>query len=222
MFEGKLCKKAARAQLHGRWKGPVLLTLVIALICICLSLPVMLIDSYTHPSGMELAIRQIASIIFFCVQAAISLAACSYVLFIARTPGPVNLNPFFKGLEKWWKAIRAQIWFNLWTFLWSLLFIIPGIIKAIAYSQIFFILADHPKVGVLKAMKMSKLMTNGYKGDIFLLDLSFIGWALLSLLTCGIGFLWLAPYMYQTYANVYRDLQNRALKSGILTPEDFE
>lgn len=222
MFEGKLCKKAARAQLRGRWKVPVLLSLVLFLVFTCLYLPGSLIESYRHPSEDEQLVSGITNILFFCISATITLAWASLCLHIARTPGKIGLNPFFKGLELWWKAIRAQIWYNLWVFLWSLLFLIPGFVKAYAYSQMFYILADHPKVGVCKAMKISKLMTAGYKGDLFILDLSFIGWGLLCLLTGGIGFLWLVPYMSLTKTNAYRDLQNRALKSGVLSVSDFE
>ena len=222
MFEGKICKKAARAQLRGRWKVPVLFTLVVCLIMGCLYLPGALIKSYQHPSQSELLVRGILNIIIFCVTAAVNLASCVFILYIARTPGKISLNPFFKGLEAWWKAIRARIWYTLWVCLWSFVFIIPGIVKAIAYSQMFFILADHPKVGVTKAMKISKIMTDGYKADLFILNLSFIGWNLLCLLTCGIGYLWLIPYYSLTMANAYRDLQNRALKRGVLNISDFE
>ena len=73
--------------------------------------------------------------------------------------------------------------------------------RSIAYSMNWFILAKEPSVSVFDAMKISKNITNGQKGDLFILDLSFLGWAILSVFTLGIGFLWLLPYMQTTKYN---------------------
>ena len=105
--------------------------------------------------------------------------------------------------------------------MWSLLFVIPGIVKALAYSQTFFIVAENPHISVRKAMRLSIAMTKGYKGDLFVLGLSFIGWALLSTLTLYIGYLWLTPYINVTQVNAYRFLKQSAFDRGVLKPEDF-
>ncbi|KHF31013.1 hypothetical protein LR68_00503 [Anoxybacillus sp. BCO1] len=81
--------------------------------------------------------------------------------------------------------------------------IIPGIIKSLSYSQTFFLLKDHPEYSALQAISESKKRMKGYKGKLFLLYLSFIGWGLLSMLTFGIGFLWLVPYIYTSLAAFY-------------------
>lgn len=73
--------------------------------------------------------------------------------------------------------------------------------RSIAYSMNWFILAKDPSVSVFDAMKISKNITNGQKGDLFILDLSFLGWAILSVFTLGIGYLWLLPYMQTTKYN---------------------
>ena len=98
---------------------------------------------------------------------------------------------------------------------------IPGIVKALAYSQTFFIVAENPHISVRKAMRLSIAMTKGYKGDLFVLGLSFIGWALLSTLTLYIGFLWLSPYINATLVNTYRFLKQSAFDCGVFKPEDF-
>jgi uncharacterized membrane protein len=82
---------------------------------------------------------------------------------------------------------------GLFTFLWALLLIIPGIIKAYAYSMSMYIAIKEPRVQGIEAITRSKTMMDGHKMDLFLLDLSYIGWYLLSLLTFGILLLWVVP-----------------------------
>ena len=88
-----------------------------------------------------------------------------------------------------------------------LLLIIPGFIYAIAYSQAFYILADEPKTDPLVCIRKSKEMMDGYKMKYFLLQLSFLGWALLCILTLGIGFLWLVPYIQVSNAIFHDDIK---------------
>lgn len=94
--------------------------------------------------------------------------------------------------------------------LWSLLLVVPGIIKALAYSQTNYILKDMQAAGIkitpTGAIAASRQLMVGHKGEYFLLQLSFIGWALVATLTFGIGFLWLAPYIQATNAAYYRNL----------------
>jgi len=93
---------------------------------------------------------------------------------------------------------------------WSLLFLIPGIIKAFAYSQTFFILQD-PEFKDLtgdEAITKSREMMNGHKMEFFILSLSFIGWYILVGLTFGILLLYVAPYVQQTMAQYYLKLKS--------------
>lgn len=97
---------------------------------------------------------------------------------------------------------------DLFTLLWLLLFIIPGIIKSYQYKMIPYILADNPDIGWKEAFELSKKMTDGHKMDLFILDLSFIGWGILSAITCGIvGIFYVAPYKQQTMAEAYEALR---------------
>lgn len=91
-------------------------------------------------------------------------------------------------------------------FAWSLLFVIPGIIAAYRYSMATYIMAENPTITPTEAIERSKALMDGRKGDLFCLDLSFIGWALLTVLTAGIGALWLTPYMAVSRAAFYRSL----------------
>ncbi|MDL2311198.1 DUF975 family protein, partial [Peptostreptococcaceae bacterium OttesenSCG-928-C18] len=92
---------------------------------------------------------------------------------------------------------------DIYIFLWTLLFIIPGIIKSYEYYYVDNILVENPEMSLSDAIRISKEMSFGEKMDLFILDLSFIGWALLSILTLGLGFLFLHPYTYATNARLY-------------------
>lgn len=80
--------------------------------------------------------------------------------------------------------------------------------SSLAYSQMFFIVADNDKIGVIDSMTRSVQLTKGNKGKLFLLELSFIGWYLLSYITLGIGLLWVIPYYQQTLTNAYKFLDH--------------
>ena len=93
--------------------------------------------------------------------------------------------------------------------LWSILFIIPGVIKAYEYSMIPYILAEDGSLELKEVFAKSKQLTSGNKMNLFVLDLSFIGWYILCVITCGIGFVFLDPYHSQTWIEVYSDLKQQ-------------
>lgn len=95
---------------------------------------------------------------------------------------------------------------GLFVMLWSFLLIIPGIIAALSYSQATFLMLDDPELSALDAIRQSKALMRGHKGEYFTLCLSFFGWLLLSGLTLGILGIWLEPYMTVTQANYYNSL----------------
>ena len=94
---------------------------------------------------------------------------------------------------------------KLFVALWSLLLVIPGIIKSYAYAMTPFLMAEDPTLTAMDAMRLSQERMRGHKGELFCLELSFIGWILLASLTFGIGGFFLAPYMNAAYAAFYRD-----------------
>lgn len=122
-------------------------------------------------------------------------------------------NPYSLMFEKYktskdfGKTMGAVLLSYLIMFLYSLLFIIPGIIKQLSYSLIPFILYDEPELTVKETLKKSEDMMNGYKGKLFLLMLSFIGWIILSAITFGLLYIWLAPYMMATMAKFYDEIR---------------
>jgi len=120
----------------------------------------------------------------------------------------IRLEDLFGGFKKAFKkSFIMQLLISIYTFLWSLLFIIPGIIKGIAYSMSYYILIDNPNLTASQAITESERMMNGHKADYFVLQLSFIGWILLSILTCCVGFIFLTPYMETAKAHFYQNLK---------------
>jgi len=102
------------------------------------------------------------------------------------------------------------------TFLWSLLLIIPGIVKCYEYSMIPYILAENPGIQMSRAFELSREMTYGHKADIWVLDLSFILWNLLGVITCGLAdIFYVNPYIAATYAELYGVLRGNVLQKGV-------
>ncbi|MCL2187189.1 MAG: DUF975 family protein [Defluviitaleaceae bacterium] len=120
------------------------------------------------------------------------------------------------------RKLGGMLWMTLWIFLWTMLCIIPGLIKALSYYFTPNILADCPNVTARQALKISMKITRGYKLDIFVFILSFLGWALLGLLTCGIlTIVFVAPYQSTADGGLYLQLRDRALEDGVITHEEL-
>ncbi|CAM3177881.1 DUF975 domain-containing protein [Paenibacillus lupini] len=151
----------------------------------------------------------VGNLIGILVSGSISLGMISFFLGIARKENP-PVSEVFSGFSLIIKAFCLYFMIGLFTFLWTLLFIIPGIIAAFRYSQAYFLLRDNPDIGVMEAITESKRLMIGHKWRYFVLQLTFIGWAILASITCGIGYLWLAPYISVTQAHFYDDLIGRA------------
>ena len=114
------------------------------------------------------------------------------------------------GFHPYGRAVGAMFLRDLFLCLWSLLFIIPGIIKIYSYRMVPYILADDPTIGGKDAITLSRQMMNGHKWNTFVLDLSFIGWELLSVLTAGLlGLFYVKPYEAATGAELYKVLKNQ-------------
>lgn len=107
-------------------------------------------------------------------------------------------------------VVKTMFLLNLKVFLWSLLLLIPGIIKSYEYYMVPYILAENPGISSKRAFEISKEMTNGEKFDIFWLGLSFFGWILLGTLACGIGVLFVEPYIQTTFAELYQVMREKA------------
>ena len=121
-----------------------------------------------------------------------------------------EVGDIFKGFNLFGKALWLTIITGFFISLWSILLYIPGIIKAISYSMAPYILAENPNMTAREALNESKRITNGHKMDLFVLELSFIGWGLLVFITAGIAAIYVAPYMQATMTNAYNAIKGQS------------
>ncbi|WP_329887201.1 DUF975 family protein [Pseudoramibacter sp. HA2172] len=171
------------------------------------------------PSRAVMSLLGLALMIF--VVNPLSVGAARLVL--NNREGCAQVSDLFFGFKNHYgNAIKTLFLMYLFIGLWSLLFIVPGVIKSYQYYFVPFILAEDPAIDRSAAFERSKAMTDGYKGSIFVLTLSFIGWGLLCGVPLIIGMrsfgalsvlwtlaayvylaLWLSPYVEQTNAELY-------------------
>lgn len=130
--------------------------------------------------------------------------------FTRNTEAPASMDELKTGFHPYGRTVGAMFLRDLFLFLWFLLCFIPGLIKHYSYRMVPYILADDPTIGAMDAITRSRQMMDGHKWNAFVLDLSFIGWALLSVLTLGLlGVFFVNPYKYSTDAELYQALKNQ-------------
>lgn len=206
-------KKHALHSLDSNWgKGIAVVLLILVSSAISMMVEIILSGGFTawlETDSTELpGSVLLANILISLALIPFSIGCYWLFLNLSRGERPAVTNvfePYTKGAVAW-KLIGASIVQGIFIFLWTLLLIIPGIIKTLSYSQTFYILKDHPEMGILDAITESRRRMDGLKWKYFLMNLSFIGWAILSLFTFGIGFLFLIPYIYTTQAAFYQHL----------------
>jgi len=131
----------------------------------------------------------------------------------------------FDGFSFVGKLILLDIVMYIIIFLWTCLFVIPGLIAAYRYRFAVYNLCENPDLGVMEALRMSKVQTYGYKADLFILDLSFFGWSFLCALTLGILSIWVAPWIMQTEIGYFEEIKRRKgvgkLRQDVPKEDDF-
>ncbi|MCR5340503.1 MAG: DUF975 family protein, partial [Saccharofermentans sp.] len=146
-----------------------------------------------------------------------------YNFFNRQREGTSRFTNIFGGFTHghYKASIRNMFLKDLYEFLWSMLFIIPGIIKSYSYWMVPYITAANPNLSASRVFEISKKTMSGEKWRTFVLQLSFIGWELLAILTFGVGAYFLAPYQETTYAELYAVLRQKAIANGIATEEEL-
>lgn len=136
----------------------------------------------------------------------ILIGACKYfILSIKETPTASTLFDFFKS--SYWNIVKTMFFYQIKLILWTLCLIVPGIIKAYEYCMIPYILAEHPDMESAEVFERSRQLTQNNKMNIFVLGLSFFGWLFLGILCCGIGVLFVSPYIDITMTHLYLKLK---------------
>lgn len=177
-------------------------------------------DYYSQGSDSSIGIGSVNGVIsIILLPFLVSLAG--YYLNHIRGFNPEWKSIYKEGFDRFGKYLSTMIVTNIIIGLWSLLFVIPGVIKGYAYSQVKYILHDNPNLNSQDARRMSDIMTKGYKSDLFVLDLSFFAWYLLVACTAGIAIIYVTPYVETTKAMYYENLKKHAIDSGLISPDSF-
>lgn len=206
MQTSSVYRSQARESLQGRWSSAVIATLILIVIVSVGAF----ISSYSELNNWYRVLTSgVISVFSFLVIAPLEYAfAIAILSFVRKDEKEVAVNMFSNFKNNYSSLLITSFLVNLLVGILAVVTLgIAGVIFAYAYRMIPYLLNDYPNLTPQEAMKTSREMMRGHKFEMFLLDLSFIGWILLSILTLGIGYLWLAPYMQTAAAHFYEDLK---------------
>lgn len=152
----------------------------------------------------------------------ISMGTMTWFHRSIKTEGLKMEEMFWTFKEDYGGNVLMMFLISLYTALWSMLFVVPGIVKGYSYSLAMYIKSENPNISASKAIELSTRMTNGHKMDLFVLDMSFIGWAILSAFTLNIlGILYVMPYQYASKAFAYEEIKEEALANQIVSEAEL-
>lgn len=152
----------------------------------------------------------------------ISMGTMTWFHRSIKTEGLKMEEMFWTFKEDYGGNVLMMFLISLYTALWSMLFVIPGIVKGYSYSLAMYIKSENPNIPASTAIELSKRMTNGHKMDLFVLDMSFIGWGILSAFTLNIlGILYVIPYQYASKAFAYEEIKEEALANQVVSEAEL-
>lgn len=211
-------KSMAKGKLKGNWGWAVSLTLVSAVILgIFDSFPAF----FTVSEDNSVNTATMGSGAFGAILSGLITAGIAYTYLSFADQGEKGniFSGIFAGFThgRFIPTLLNTFLTAFFTSLWTLLLIIPGIIKSYSYAMAPYIMKDLLDAGKepepTEAITKSRELMNGHKWELFVFDLSFMGWNLLACLTLGIGFLWVLPYYNAAHAGFYRALAGERFKS---------
>ena len=193
-------KNRALASLEGKWGKGAVATLIYLIITMGVDWTI------TAPMGNNMVMSYSTSGIWTLICLPLNWGFAVYFLRLIRNDD-LSYWHLFDGYKDFLRIFLAEFLVTIAIVIGFCLLIVPGIILAAGLLMTDFILKDDPEIDALDAIKKSWKMTDGHKGELIGLFLSFLGWIILSTLTLGIGFLFLYPYMQTALAHAYEDLK---------------
>ena len=194
-------KNRAKSQLKGSW-GLAIITFV------CYSIILQLVNVELTKSIEASMFAVTLNIVGILLYGPLQVGISRFTLNISKDNSIAKFKDLFSGFDVFLKSLLMNFIIMVCITIGMILFIIPGVIVSFMFAQANYILAENPEKSSIECLKESAAMMKGYKFEYFVLYLSFIGWFILSVLTLGIGFLWLVPYYQVTTANFYLELKN--------------
>lgn len=195
-------KTKSKEQLRGNWGKVIIATLIVMLIT---STGVTTARFFEDGSGITITANLIS--LFF--GGVFTVGLSKFLLNFIDGVDKANISDILSGFSIYFKTLGLYLLYGLIVFVGLIFLFIPGIILGLMFSQSFFILAEDNEKGIIQCLEESANLMKENKLDFFVLQLSFIGWIILSILTLGIGYIWLQPYMSLTEANYYLELKNK-------------
>lgn len=183
----------ARQSLEGKWGLAIGTTLLYTIIT----------------SGLQ-AVTGFGFIASLIIGGPMAYGISKFSLLLSRNE-EARIEQIFDGFQNFQRNFITYVMVIVYIFLWLLCLIIPGIIAALSYAMTFYILYDNENISPADAIEKSKTMMDGHKLKLFYLSLRFLLWALLCVLTLGLGFLLLLPYIEITLAKFYDDIKGEAV-----------
>lgn len=196
-------KSKAKEKIKGKlwevWK-PMLIMVVIGAIVGALA------SSTSSPEEINSGTSLVSVILDF-LLCPLTVGIYGYYLNFVRGK-KYDVKDIFNYYKNIWPIILITFLTSLFVILWSILFLIPGIIAALSYSMVVYLMADG-EIDGMNTMKKSQEMMKGYKWDYFVFGLSFLGWILLVAITFGIAAIYVAPYMSISQTLYYEELRKK-------------
>ena len=221
MKSNQYYKNEALSALRGNWANALVATIILVALALFFSSNDA-INSYYQRIVINPFIGYSLSFISLFVLLPLAVGYSNSMRVLLETgDNRLTNNSFSLGFGNWLHVVWGMVLSTIYIFLWTLLLIIPGIIKSYSYALTPYILVEHPEMSANEAIEESMRLMDGHKFDLFYLQLSFIGWAILSILSLGLGFFWLIPYQMTAQAAFYRDIKNEAmpLQDNVIEPE---
>lgn len=201
-------KNASLASLKGNWAPAVVATIVYVLLALICTQGSQLSAFFHFSPGMLMTVTGTSLVLVFFVFSPVVIGYVnSFRKLYEEADNDIVHNMFTIPSGNYLHIVFVYFLMTVKVLLWSLLLIVPGIIKSFSYAMTPYIAVEHPEYSASEAIRASSEMMRGHKFDLFWLYLSFIGWFFLAILTCGIGFFWLEPYLATAQASFYNDLK---------------
>lgn len=193
-------KQNAKNQLKNNWG----LAIGIIIVCTLIScIPNLLVEI----NDESLAIAIIIPIITLVITGPLTIGQCKFFINLANRSNP-KFSDLWYGFNNILKAIGVTLLVGIIVSIGTILLIIPGIILSFMYSQVYYIMAENPEMSIIDGLKESSRIMKGHKMDLFVLELSFLGWVILMGITFGIAGLYVLPYYSATLTNFYLEIKN--------------
>lgn len=204
MILRKELKKNAKNQLKNNW----LISIGVTIIATILLFLVDRISNYVI-NDESIIISILGMIITFFLSGLISVGVCKFFINLVNKSNPKFSDLWYGfNFNRVIKVCGVSLLLGIIITIGMLLLVVPGIIFALMYSQIYYILADKPNISIIECLKESSRIMKGHKIELFILELSFIGWIVLTIVTLGVAGLYYLPYYNTTLAKFYLEVKN--------------